>query len=171
MQCSTAGVDTGAGISANKKACLQLLDPCMFVGCRKDSACFQNALPSVLVVYERQVLSLESDVFKVEEAVEASKVFITERAALALMGTVDSWTVLPGTVPVKKLHAQIMHVHGNKQKYFKLIGERQHIPLPQWYDKRSGHFNSTYLETLLVLHQSPQGITVKSQRLLILMVG
>lgn len=44
------GLDTCTATSAAVKACFPLPEHRMFVGCRNDSACFKDALPSLVEI-------------------------------------------------------------------------------------------------------------------------
>lgn len=71
-------------------AYLQLSEHRKFVDCQKDSACFQDALPSPIKVYVKQVLSPESYIVESEEVVEARNVFVKEMAVLASRRSVNN---------------------------------------------------------------------------------
>lgn len=47
----------------------------MFVGCARDSESFQDALPSLLEIYAKQVLNPQSDIDKSEKRLKLVGIF------------------------------------------------------------------------------------------------
>lgn len=56
----------------------------------KNSACFQDAHLSLVVISTKQVLISDYDIAQSKEAVESSKMFVKEMAPLASRSRVDS---------------------------------------------------------------------------------
>lgn len=96
-----------ADILSTANACFQLSEHLRFFGCEKDSTCFKDALPSLVEVPEKRILSVDFNVARNEEAVEVFKVFLIDMRSLDSRRRVNSWTVLPRLVseqiiPVRK---------------------------------------------------------------------
>lgn len=64
---------TCAGALSTTKACLKLFENHPVIRCEKDSACFQDALLSLMEVYAKKMLSAASNVAGSEGAVEAKR--------------------------------------------------------------------------------------------------
>lgn len=79
--------------------------------------------------YARQVLRPDSNVAEREEAIQASKLSVKEKAALASRRLVDSCTVLPKLVSVKRFSVQIIHSLGNMYKGSTFLEKCWHISL------------------------------------------
>lgn len=75
-------LNTYTAILAAVKACFQLLEHCRFVDLEKYPACFQDALPLLMEVYAKQVITHESDIVGSEEAVKGSELLVKEIATL-----------------------------------------------------------------------------------------
>lgn len=69
-------LETFHGTIATANAYLLVPEHHRFVGYKKDSACFQDALQSLLGVYEKQVLSADFEITESEEVVEERRVFV-----------------------------------------------------------------------------------------------
>lgn len=100
-------LDTCAGAIASAMACLQLLEQRRFVRREKNTACFQDELPSLVEVVAEQVLISELDISKSEEAAEKPKEFVKKMAALRSDRSVDSWTMPPR---LDLLHTILLHI-------------------------------------------------------------
>lgn len=68
-------LDTGAGTLTTDKVCLELLEHRRFLRCGKDFKRFQDVLLSVVEVYAKPVLRLDSYIAGSERVVEATKAF------------------------------------------------------------------------------------------------
>lgn len=93
------------------------------------SACFQDAFSSLVEVFAKYVLSPNSDIAGSKKALEASKEFLKETAALASKRRVYSCTVLPGPVSVQKFPVQTVRFFGTVGNDAKLFKECQRIPV------------------------------------------
>lgn len=105
-------LDTFHGTLATVNACLQLPEQFVFVRCEKGSACFYDAISSLVEIYARRVLSLNFVLAGSEEAVEAIKLFVKKMAGFASKKSVDSWAMTPELVPVQSFPMYIMQFSG-----------------------------------------------------------
>lgn len=114
---------------------MQLPEHCGFVVFEKNSACFLDAIPSLIAVHAKQVLRANSSIPGSEEVVKAFKVFLQETTEYDSKRRVDSWTVAHGLVPVQTFTVHVMHFLGNVYKDAALFEKCQQISLLQWSGK------------------------------------
>lgn len=106
-----------------------------------------------------------------QDVVEANKAFLKEMAALTLIIRINSWTVPPRMVTVKTIPVLTMYLLGNVYKDETWFAKKRHIHVSQLSDMWWGRFYSIIVKTLLRLHTSAHGTTVKCQRVFILMLS
>lgn len=126
---------TYTGSLATSKKCLQVPENRRFVRCKKNAVGFRDALPPLVGVYAKPVLSSESNVDGSENAVELCKVFVKGMKALASKITVGCRSRPPDLVPMQIFPVLITHFLGSLCKDATLFESCWHIPLLQCPDK------------------------------------
>lgn len=99
-------MDTCAGTSAITGSYLHLPEYCLYVRCERYSASSQDDLSSLVDLYAKLALRVDSITTGKEEVDKSCKMFVKEIAALESRRPVDSWTLQPRRDP-----AQNFRVH------------------------------------------------------------
>lgn len=154
-------VDNCTGTSATAKPCMLLPQHRRFVGCAKDSDCFQEVLPSVVEVFPRQIKGTNSDIEGKEEVVASAKIFVEAMNCNDSRKRVGKWMVPPKLVPVQTVSVHITHFLGNFYKNVALYDRCRQIQLSQWSATRLGRFPSMELDSLLAQDGSAQVLSTK----------
>lgn len=110
-KCGELVLDTCAAILVTAKARFQKSRPRRLVACVKRSACFGDAVPSLVKIYQKPVLSLDASIDASEQVVEEGNVFVNRMAALTSKEGVIAGLSRSETFPCRNiLHTQCIYL-------------------------------------------------------------
>lgn len=121
--------DFGVRTLAVAILCLLLSEYRHFVGCKMDEGCVQDAVPGLVEVYARLVLSTRSDCTLNEEMCDVARVFLVEINGIKLWRKKDIWRALIGLLPVQSFPNSVFHSISSYHQGFLLFQSCPRIPL------------------------------------------
>lgn len=69
-------VDAYAGTLSVAKACVHFPNPRRFTGCKVNLSCFPEAMPRLILLYNRKLLSKQSDIDGQEQIRSSAEVYV-----------------------------------------------------------------------------------------------
>lgn len=96
-----------------------------------------------------------------KEAMEVSKVPVTEIEVFEFRRKVDAWTIPPRLILVETVCARIMYFVVSMCKNARCSAENYDITLSQLSGQRFGRFYTKYVETIMLSGTSATRLTVK----------